>query len=192
MGSSASVEYQYFECNQYSNYALCVEKEISFISIANVPPQHRAESDFEKLLRHWFGTISVQAIELSCTASPLAHSCRTRPSYNLSPCANASAAGELTIASMRKLSTPASSFFRWKSFVLNTHRLVLRAPPVAILQQFLPSRHLAQVRTEPLSEVWFTPSSPSRSPADVLLGSPGNGMDCKPPDERTLRLGKSE
>jgi hypothetical protein len=124
--------------------------------------------------------------------SPLAQSRRTRPSDYLSPCADASAAGELTIASMRKLSTPASSFFLWKSFVLNTHRFVLRAPPVAILQQFLPSRHLAQVRTEPLSEVWFTPSSPRRSPADDLLGSPGNGSDYKPPDERTLRLGKSE
>lgn len=124
--------------------------------------------------------------------SPLAQSRRTRPSDYLSLCANASAAGELTIASMRKLSTPASSFFRWKSFVLNTHRFVLRTPPVAILQQFLPSRHLAQVRTEPLSEVWFTPSSPRRSPADDLLGFPGNGSDYKPPDERTLRLGKSE
>lgn len=93
---------------------------------------------------------------------------------------------------MRKLSTPASSFFRWKSFVVNSHRLIAQAPPTAALQQFLPARHLAQVRTDPLSELWFTPSSPRKSPADDLLGSQGNGCDHKPPDERTLRLGKSE
>jgi len=93
---------------------------------------------------------------------------------------------------MRKLSTPALSFFRWRSFVLNTDRVVQRAPPVVIPHKSLPSRHLAQVRTEPLSEVWFTSSSPKRSPADDLLGSPGNGGDHKPPDERILRLGKSE
>ena len=107
-------------------------------------------------------------------------------------CINASVVEKLTIASMRKLSTPVSSFFRWKSFVINTHRLIAKGPPSAALQQFLPARHLAQVRTDPLLEVWFTPSSPSKSPADDLLGSPGNGCDHKPPDERTLRLGKSE
>jgi hypothetical protein len=93
---------------------------------------------------------------------------------------------------MRKLSTPASSFFRWKSFVVNTHRLIVRRPPVTSLQQLLPSRHLAQVRTDPLSELWFTPSSPRRSLSEDLLGHPGNESDHKPPDERTLRLGKSE
>jgi hypothetical protein len=105
---------------------------------------------------------------------------------------NASVVEKLTIASMRKLSTPVSSFFRWKSFVVNTHRLIAQAPPTAALQQFLPARYLAQVRTDPLSELSFTPSSPRKSPADDLLGSQGGGCDHKPPDERTLRLGKSE
>jgi hypothetical protein len=107
-------------------------------------------------------------------------------------CINASVVEKLTIASMRKLSTPVSSFFRWKSFAVNTHRSIAKGLPTAALQQFLPARHLAQVRTDPLLEVWFTPSSPSKSPADDLLGSSGNGCDHKPPDERTLRLGKSE
>lgn len=118
-------------------------------------------------------------------------SCRQVPLIVYSLCINASIVEKLTIASMRKLSKPALSF-RWKSFVVNTHRLIAQAPPTAALQQFLPARHLAQVRTDPLSELWFTPSSPGKSPADDLLGSQGSGCDHKPPDERTLRLGKSE
>jgi hypothetical protein len=118
--------------------------------------------------------------------------CRQVPLIVCNLCINASVVEKLTIASMRKLSTPVSSFFRWKSFAVNTHRLIAKGLPTAALQQFLPARHLAQVRTDPLLEVWFTPSSPSKSPADDLLGSPGNGCDHKPPDERTLRLGKSE
>ncbi len=89
---------------------------------------------------------------------------------------------------MRKLSTATSSFLRWKSFVIGAHRLIVRGPRIT---SFLPSRSLAQVRSEPFSELWFTPSSPGRTPADDLLGFPGNGHDHKPPDERTVRLGKS-
>ena len=118
--------------------------------------------------------------------------CRQVPLIVCNLCINAFVVEKLTIASMRKLSTPVSSFFRWKSFVVNTHRLLAEGPPTVALQQFLPARHLAQVRTDPLLGVWFTPSSPSKSPADDLLGSPGHGCDHKPPDERTLRLGKSE
>lgn len=62
------------------------------------------------------------------------------------------------------------------------------------------SRTLAQVRSEPFSELWFTATAPARLPAksDGLLqvdghiqgnGSPGG--DHKPPDERTLKLGQS-
>ena len=89
---------------------------------------------------------------------------------------------------MRKLSTSASSFLRWKSFVTGAHRLIVRGPRIT---SFLPSRNLAQVRSAPFSELWFTPSSPGRTPADDLLAFPGNGNDHKPPDERTVRLGKS-
>src|SRR2546421_318410 len=150
----------------------------------------RVEGDLEKPLRHWF---EQERLDNRTFLSFSAWSFPQNPPFDyLPPYANASSVGELAIASMRKLSTPALSFFRWRSFVLNTDRVVQRAPPVVIPHKSLPSRHLAQVRTEPLSEVWFTSSSPKRSPADDLLGSPGNGGDHKPPDERTLRLGKSK
>lgn len=62
-------------------------------------------------------------------------------------------------------------------------------------RQVLPKRHLAQVRSEPLSELWFTSSSPSSSPEDELLGSstlrPTGSQDHKPPDESLIKLGKS-
>jgi hypothetical protein len=140
----------------------------------------------------WRGTKQLKTVELSYAASRLSHSRRQVPLIVCNLCINASVVEKLTIASMRKLSTPVSSFFRWRSFVVNTHRLIVKGPPTAALQQFLPARHLAQVRTDPLLEVWFRPSSPSKSPADNLLGSLGQGCDHKPPDERTLRLGKSE
>jgi hypothetical protein len=92
---------------------------------------------------------------------------------------------------MRKLSTPTTSFLRWKTVILHTHRLLV-APT---LRQRPQVRNLAQVRPEPFSELWFTSSSPSRGPADELLdpsnGLTGNGSDHKPPDERILKLGKS-
>lgn len=61
-------------------------------------------------------------------------------------------------------------------------------------RQILPKRHLAQVRPEPLSELWFTASSPRFGPADELLGPPppGKDNDHQPPDKRLLKLGKSE
>jgi hypothetical protein len=98
---------------------------------------------------------------------------------------------DMTSGPMRKLSTPSASFLRWKTFILHTHRLLV-APT---LRQRPQSRSLAQVRPEPFSELWFTPSSPWRGPADELLspspGLAGNGSDHKPPDERILKLGKS-
>ena len=100
-----------------------------------------------------------------------------------------------TLGSMRKLRTPnaPSSLLSGRSFVLNTHRQLFEHEPTLSLQALLPSRSLAQVRQEPFSDLWFTPSRPARSPADDLLGNngrPGNG-DHRPPDERTLKLGKS-
>ena len=101
----------------------------------------------------------------------------------------------MTHGSMRKLLTPSSSSLRcWKNFLLNPQRIIVKDTPILFSRQILPARGLAQVRPEPLSELWFTPSSPVRSPADDLPGgSPqgGNGKDHKPPDERTLKLGKS-
>lgn len=100
----------------------------------------------------------------------------------------------MTSGLMRTISTPNTSFLRWKSFLVHTHRLLVA--PVPALRQRPQSRSLAQVRPEPFSELWFAPSSPSRGPADELLG-PSTGLaadggDHKPPDERILKLGKSE
>lgn len=94
---------------------------------------------------------------------------------------------------MRKLAAPSAypPLLRWKSIILHTHRLLVRG---AELRQILPTRNLAQVRPEPLSELWFTSSSPRRTPADELLGTGTagqRGADHKPPDERTLKLGES-
>ena len=99
----------------------------------------------------------------------------------------------MTTDSIRKLSSPLSSPLRWKSLVLHTNRLILQGTSAAIpsLRQTLPSRNLAQVRPEPLSELWFTSSFPNRGPADELLDPNGIGNDHKPPDERILKLGKS-
>jgi hypothetical protein len=95
---------------------------------------------------------------------------------------------------MRKLSTPNASFLRWKSLIIHTHRLLVAPTPA--LRQLPQTRSLAQVRSELFSDLWFTPSSPARGPADELLnpsgGPAGDGGDHKPPDERILKLGKSE
>jgi hypothetical protein len=101
-----------------------------------------------------------------------------------------------TLGSMRKLPAPTTTtaVLTGRGFVLNTTRQLLEHEPVLALRPLFPSRSLAQVRQEPLSEFWFTPSSPARSPADDLLGNnagPGTSGDHKPPDERTLKLGKS-
>ncbi|EXJ93711.1 hypothetical protein A1O1_02104 [Capronia coronata CBS 617.96] len=76
------------------------------------------------------------------------------------------------------------------------HRLRSTTAANQYLRQVFPKRHLAQVRPEPISEVWFTASSPRIGPADELLGppTPGNSnekQDHPPPDERLLRLGKT-
>ena len=92
---------------------------------------------------------------------------------------------------MRPFSNPLARSLRWKSFANNTHRFVVRSRRPSSIQPAIPSRSLAQVRLEPFSEVWFTASWPAKSLADDLLGPQGEGHDHKPPDERTLRLGKS-
>lgn len=92
---------------------------------------------------------------------------------------------------MRKIPVTTLTFLRWKSFVVNAHRSIAESAPNPILRQTIPTRHLAQVRHEPFSELWFTSSSPFCGPADDLLDPAGNGRDHKPPDERTVRLGKT-
>ncbi|KAH0828396.1 hypothetical protein FOPE_01606 [Fonsecaea pedrosoi] len=100
-----------------------------------------------------------------------------------------------TITTTTKCAAPAAS--RWASICPNQAQFLRRhksttASGGGSLRQVLPKRHLAQVRPEPISEVWFTSASPRFGPDDDLLGSPapGNSNDHKPPDERLIRLGK--
>ncbi|KIV92698.1 hypothetical protein PV10_03970 [Exophiala mesophila] len=81
------------------------------------------------------------------------------------------------------------------NFVQQRHRATSASSNI-YPRQVLTKRHLAQVRPEPISELWFTSSSPRLGPADDLLGNTegpvGNGNnDHKPPDERLIKLGKT-
>lgn len=105
----------------------------------------------------------------------------------------------MRIAQMRTVSTASpAALSRWKRLF----RLLSR--PGA--NPFVPtSRNLAQVRSESFSELWFTAAVPAkvstgtnyniesgpfvRSEGISSIG--GNGNDHKPPDERTVKLGKS-
>lgn len=104
---------------------------------------------------------------------------------------------------MRKLPTPSTPLrlLRWRRtpHPLFSHFLAIdehHLPPL-LRHQSPPRRTLAQVRLEPFGELWFTSYVPHRSPADDVLnpqsssptGAPNN--DHKPPDERTIKLGKT-
>ncbi|KAI9873991.1 MAG: hypothetical protein M1830_010313 [Pleopsidium flavum] len=90
----------------------------------------------------------------------------------------------MTASLMRRLSP---------SSLLRGHRFALVNPtsksPQVVLRPtfFSPCRSLAQVRSgrEIFPEIWFTSSNPRRTPEDVGC------EDGKPPDERTLKLGKT-
>ncbi len=126
----------------------------------------------------------------------LIHRLRTRP-WSTS-CLSYASSIQMTSKLMRKLQSsahcPAASwtsrhdlrvrvFCRHKSSAAGSHPL----------RQVPPRRYLAQVRPEPISEVWFTAASPRFGPADELLDSPpGNNADHQPPNERLLKLGKSK
>jgi len=103
---------------------------------------------------------------------------------------------------MRTVSTTSpAAFSRWKKLL---RILAGQNPNLA----FPSSRTLAQVRSEPFSELWFTAAVPTnaadssrnelvdapfvRSEGSPAGGLPNNGSDHRPPDERTLKLGKSK
>jgi hypothetical protein len=143
--------------------------------------------------------------------------CRPRePSGSISPClshnpsvqsrlsSNHASSAQMTSRPMRKLPRVAlrlSPAYRWPCKPASIRGLQTRRHKSAItgshaLRQISPKRYLAQVRPEPISEVWFTASFPRSGPADELLGSSSSGGpngpdDHKPPDERLLKLGKS-
>jgi hypothetical protein len=48
--------------------------------------------------------------------------------------------------------------------------------------------NVRDVRGQDFAELWFNVAGPSLRPSE----GPGSGMDYKPPDERTLKLGKSK
>lgn len=96
----------------------------------------------------------------------------------------------MTFDPMRKLPAQTFNLVRRKLGARSGHRL-FAAPTISAFPQLLPARHLAQVRPEITSELWFTSSFPPRNLTDELLDTGGSGDDKKPPDERILRLGKS-
>lgn len=111
----------------------------------------------------------------------------------------------MTTGQMRTVwTTSPAALPRWKRLL----RILTRPnPSLSSLSSLssLPIRSLAQVRSEPFSELWFTAAVPAtaarRPPSDLqcgpfvrsesIHGGPSNGGDHKPPDERTLKLGQS-
>ncbi|KAL8848531.1 MAG: hypothetical protein Q9198_011186, partial [Flavoplaca austrocitrina] len=106
---------------------------------------------------------------------------------------------QMTTGQMRTVwTTSPAALPRWKRLL----RILTRPNPSL---SPLPIRSLAQVRSEPLSELWFTAAVPvngARRPAsdldcgsfvrsESINGGPSNRGDHKPPDERTLKLGQS-
>lgn len=108
----------------------------------------------------------------------------------------------MTVTPMRPLSTISTAALSpWKRLL----RIFGSRPDQNL--SLLPIRTLAQVRSESLSELWFTAAVPAGStprtqaqqelgagPFVRLDGINGGGLpggDQKPPDERTMKLGKS-
>lgn len=109
---------------------------------------------------------------------------------------------QMTTGQMRTVwTTSPAALPRWKRLL----RILTRPNPSLSSLSSLPIRSLAQVRSEPFSELWFTAAVPAdaarRPPSDLeggpfvrsesINGGPSNGRDHKPPDERTLKLGQS-
>ena len=100
----------------------------------------------------------------------------------------------MTRVPMRKLHAPSASATSLLRATLNPQPW--RFPLLASLAAS--SRQLAQVRPEPLHELWFTPNNPRRAPNgtepnSLLPNQPGPGQnnDQPPPSERTLALGRT-
>lgn len=99
---------------------------------------------------------------------------------------------------MRKIAasrTSSLSQLSWRRSIPlgSTHLITHRdtnSPPTSSI----PRRTLAQVRPEPLGELWFTSSAPHHCP-HILLSTTSrpnpNQTDHKPPSKRTLLLGKT-
>ena len=104
----------------------------------------------------------------------------------------------MTAAQMRTVTTISpTTLSRWKR-LLRIFTQPNSSPSLHI-------RTLAQVRSEPFSELWFTAAAPvSAAPgprgeldsdpfvrSEGVGGGPSTGGDHKQPDERTLKLGQS-
>ena len=105
----------------------------------------------------------------------------------------------MTAAQMRTVTTSSpAALSRWKTLL----RILTRPSLVSSGSSI---RSLAQVRSEPLSELWFTAAVPVKAAhgptsglvsgpfvrSETINGEPSNGGHRKPPDERTLKLGQS-
>lgn len=96
---------------------------------------------------------------------------------------------------MRRLTRSSSASLRWKSIIDQNQRLLVHQNEKHSSGRLLPKRNLARVRSEPLSELWFTSSLPQFRESEGLtnpFNSPNIDDGHKPPDERTIRLGKSK
>ncbi|KAK5071693.1 hypothetical protein LTR51_006174 [Lithohypha guttulata] len=108
----------------------------------------------------------------------------------------------MTVTPMRPLSTISTAALSpWKRLL----RIFGSRPDQNL--SLLPIRTLAQVRSESLSELWFTAAVPAGSTPrtqaqqelgagpfvrlDGINGGRSPGGDQKPPDERTMKLGKT-
>jgi len=134
----------------------------------------------------------------TCTSIVVAH-CSISPAHCSASIDKHAKDTQMTIGQMRTVwSTSPAALPRWKRLLL-----ILTRPNPSLSS--LSIRSLAQVRSEPLSELWFTAAVPAnaarRPPSDLdcgpfvrsesINGGPSNRGDHKPPDERTLKLGQS-
>lgn len=99
----------------------------------------------------------------------------------------------MTGVPLRKISAPLPT-----SVVRRALQLQQWRSPTQFLLHSPPVRSLAQVRPEPLTDLWFTSSAPRSKPTDprdVLpdTPTPGSGHDPSPPppSERTLAIGRT-
>jgi hypothetical protein len=109
----------------------------------------------------------------------------------------------MTRGSMRKITTLSSSSLASTATPTQSAcvRRIWRTRPTRTATRLstIPRRSLAQIRPEPLHELWFTSSAPGSSPSTPLsydapeppAAGSKNNRDHSKPSERTLALGKT-
>ena len=181
--------------------AACTNGICEWLTSSSTSPTSKVEFDFlEFPHHHWHCTTTVSGPILpnqhlllciyifnrhsNSSNNASASQMTSRPMSKLSTAAACSSASAARLISPPVRTAAAGLAQRCKSTTAGS------GPP----RQVLPRRSLAQVRPEPISEIWFTSSYPRSSSQDDLLGNasrPGDVQDNKPPDERLIKLGKS-